>query len=130
MSAATELPDKSARDAASTLLGDNAFIEAGAGTGKSTTLVSRILNTITGPSPVSITSIAAITFTDRAGAELRHRVRERMAKRLEASNDTPADQQALATALGRSGLDQGLGYRVGDWQVAVSQRHRPQLASR
>ena len=99
MSAATELPDKSARDAASTLLGDNAFIEAGAGTGKSTTLVSRILNTITGPSPVSITSIAAITFTDRAGAELRHRVRERMAKRLEASNDTPADQQALATAL-------------------------------
>ncbi|MCX6413092.1 MAG: UvrD-helicase domain-containing protein, partial [Actinobacteria bacterium] len=99
MSAATELPDKSARDAASTLLGDNAFIEAGAGTGKSTTLVSRILNTITGPSPVSITSIAAITFTERAGAELRHRVRERMAKRLEASNDTPADQQALATAL-------------------------------
>ena len=99
MSAATELPDKSARDAASTLLGDNAFIEAGAGTGKSTTLVSRILNTITGPSPVSITSIAAITFTERAGAELRHRVRERMAKRLEASNDTPADQQALTTAL-------------------------------
>ena len=99
MSAVTELPDKSARDAASKLLGDNAFIEAGAGTGKSTTLVSRILNTITGPSPVSITSIAAITFTDRAGAELRHRVRERMAKRLEASNDTPADQQALATAL-------------------------------
>ena len=28
MSAVTELPDKSARDAASKLLGDNAFIEA------------------------------------------------------------------------------------------------------
>ena len=83
----------------STLLDDNAFIEAGAGTGKSTTLVSRILNTITGPSPVPVTSIAAITFTERAGAELRHRLRERIAKRLEAATDTPADREALTTAL-------------------------------
>ena len=99
MSPTDALPDQMARDAASTLLHINAFIEAGAGTGKSTTLVSRILNTITGPSPVPVTAIAAITFTERAGAELRHRLRERMAKRLDAATDTPADQLALATAL-------------------------------
>ena len=42
-----------------------------------------------------------------------------------------ADQrQALDTAFTGGGLDQGLGHGVGDGQVAVSQRHRPQLASR
>lgn len=99
MSPAEILPDQGARDAASTLLDDNAFIEAGAGTGKSTTLVSRILNTITGPSRVPITSIAAITFTERAGAELRHRLRERIATALKDGTGSPADQQVLTAAL-------------------------------
>ncbi len=99
MSTADALPDQADRDAAATLLADNAFIEAGAGTGKSTTLVSRILNSITSPSLVPVTSIAAITFTERAGAELRHRLRERITKRLEAAADTPADRDALTAAL-------------------------------
>ncbi|MBU6244123.1 MAG: UvrD-helicase domain-containing protein [Actinomycetales bacterium] len=103
MSTADRLPDQDARDAAASTLGLNAFIEAGAGTGKSTTLVSRILNTVTGPSPVAITSIAAITFTERAGAELRHRLRERIAGRLAKGVDDPADLRSLAAAL--EGLD-------------------------
>ena len=71
MSTTDVLPDQADRDAAATLLADNAFIEAGAGTGKSTTLVARILNTVTSPSLLPVTSIAAITFTEKAAAELR-----------------------------------------------------------
>lgn len=99
MSTADELPDRDARRLAATLLDDNAFIEAGAGTGKSTTLVSRILNTITGPSQTPVTSIAAITFTERAGAELRHRLRDRISTRLAAGTDSLVDQQLLTAAL-------------------------------
>lgn len=82
--------DRQARNAAPTNLRENAFIEAGAGTGKSTILVQRIVNTITGPGNVPVTQIAAITFTERAGAELRHRLREAIVKRLaefEAASD-------------------------------------------
>ena len=99
MSTAEELRDQDARTAASTLLSESAFIEAGAGTGKSTTLVERILNTLTDPAPLPITSIAAITFTDRAGAELRHRLREKVTKRLAKGTDSPADRQLLSAAL-------------------------------
>ena len=99
MSTAEELRDQDARTAASSLLSESAFIEAGAGTGKSTTLVERILNTLTGPGALPITSIAAITFTDRAGAELRHRLREKVTKRLAKGTDSPADRQLLSTAL-------------------------------
>ncbi|MFZ4487257.1 MAG: UvrD-helicase domain-containing protein, partial [Candidatus Nanopelagicales bacterium] len=99
MSTAEELHDQHARTAASTLLSESAFIEAGAGTGKSTTLVERILNTLMHPDPLPITSIAAITFTDRAGAELRYRLREKVTKRLAKGTDSPADRQLLSAAL-------------------------------
>ena len=99
MNSAQELPDQAARDAASTHLADNAFIEAGAGTGKSTTLVSRIVNTITGESALPITSIAAITFTERAGAELRHRLYKLIVNRINEGRDTAADVDDLTTAL-------------------------------
>lgn len=99
MTPAAVLPDQQARTLAAESLGDNAFIEAGAGTGKSTTLISRILNTVTAPSLVPITSIAAITFTERAGAELRHRLRERVTKHLAAEVETAENREALTKAL-------------------------------
>ena len=99
MTTAGELRDQDARTAASTLMSMSAFIEAGAGTGKSTTLVERIINTLTDPAPLPITSIAAITFTDRAGAELRHRLREKVTKRLAKGTDSPANRQLLSAAL-------------------------------
>ena len=49
------------------------FVEAGAGTGKTSALVGRILTLIEGG--VDIEAIAAITFTEKAAAELRHRLR-------------------------------------------------------
>jgi len=51
-------------------LDENLFVEAGAGTGKTTELVRRILALITS-GRTKVESIAAITFTEAAAAELR-----------------------------------------------------------
>ena len=51
------------------------FVEAGAGTGKTTALVARILELVTSGA-ATIDQVAAITFTDAAAAELRDRVYE------------------------------------------------------
>ncbi len=71
------LEDAKDRQLAQESLDSSLFIEAGAGTGKSTTLVDRIIATIQRPEPtIEIADIAAITFTQRAGAELRNKLRE------------------------------------------------------
>jgi ATP-dependent helicase/nuclease subunit A len=49
------------------------FVEAGAGTGKTTAIVERVVALV--QEGVPVTSIAAITFTESAAAELRARVR-------------------------------------------------------
>lgn len=67
-------PDQSARDLVADALGTTLFVEAGAGSGKTTALVSRVVNLVLGEVPIG--SIAAITFTEKAAAELRHRIRE------------------------------------------------------
>jgi ATP-dependent helicase/nuclease subunit A len=75
---AGDVGDADARDAIRTRLDDTLFVEAGAGTGKTAALVNRVVALVTadGPgSPVSMRSIAAITFTEKAAAELRGRIR-------------------------------------------------------
>ena len=52
------------------------FIDAGAGTGKTETIVKRIVDRLLGDSEVTMMNVAAITFTDKAGAELRNRFRK------------------------------------------------------
>lgn len=52
------------------------FVEAGAGTGKTTELVGRIVSLVAGGA--SLRGIAAITFTEKAAAELSDRVRARL----------------------------------------------------
>ena len=66
-------PDESERERIRTDLGATLFVEAGAGAGKTSSLVARIVNLVR--SGVPITSIAAITFTEKAAAELRSRTR-------------------------------------------------------
>ena len=74
MSAPRRLPrDHAARARAATDFATNLVVSAGAGTGKTTLLVERILNAVgSGVAPLS--AIAAITFTDKAAGELRHRL--------------------------------------------------------
>jgi len=66
------LPDDEARARIKSDLGTNLFVEAGAGSGKTTALVDRLVALIsTGTAKVD--EIAAVTFTRKAAAELRER---------------------------------------------------------
>jgi ATP-dependent helicase/nuclease subunit A len=69
------LIDQAARTRLLTDLDSTFFVEAGAGTGKTKTLVDRIVNLVA-KGRVRMEQLAAITFTDAAAAELRDRVRE------------------------------------------------------
>ncbi|MGB8858059.1 MAG: UvrD-helicase domain-containing protein [Ilumatobacteraceae bacterium] len=70
-------PDQADRDLVTGALGTTLFVEAGAGSGKTTALVQRVVNLIRSGVPVG--SIAAITFTEKAAAELRHKIRTALA---------------------------------------------------
>ena len=74
----TQPIDQPARDRIATDLDANLFVEAGAGAGKTSSLVGRIVALV--ESGVDIGSIAAITFTEKAAAELRHRLRSELTK--------------------------------------------------
>lgn len=79
--------DQSARDASERSLSKTTFIAAGAGTGKTTTIVNRIANAICEPGGLhTIERLVAITFTERAAAELKSRVRQEFQKRAEAGS--------------------------------------------
>lgn len=95
-----ELTDAEARIEIERATGETIFVEAGAGTGKTTALVSRILALIREGIPVS--EIAAITFTEKAAAELAERVR----KDLESANRDATDPVLKERyALAIDGLD-------------------------
>ncbi len=70
------LADQAARDRITSDLASTLFVEAGAGSGKTRALVDRVVALI--GSGVAMENIAAITFTEKAGAELRDRIRERL----------------------------------------------------
>ena len=72
--------DQAVRDRIEAELGTSLFVEAGAGAGKTTALVSRIVALIAS-GRAKVEEIAAITFTEAAAAELRERVREGLERR-------------------------------------------------
>jgi ATP-dependent helicase/nuclease subunit A len=82
-------PDEAQRHRIQSDLHATLFVEAGAGAGKTSSLVARIVNLV--QSGVPITGIAAITFTEKAAAELRSRTRQRLEAGL-----GPATDAALA----------------------------------
>jgi ATP-dependent exoDNAse (exonuclease V) beta subunit len=69
--------DSAARDAIRDLHDATLFVEAGAGTGKTTALVDRVVSLIA-RGRVTIRELAAITFTEAAAGELRDRIRYRL----------------------------------------------------
>ena len=81
--------DDRARRAATADLDRDLFLEAGAGTGKTTALVARIMALVR--SGVALSSIAAITFTEKAAAELRERLRRDL---VGASRRTASSEEA------------------------------------
>jgi ATP-dependent helicase/nuclease subunit A len=139
---ADDLPDREARDAIERERSRNVIVEAGAGTGKTHTLVSRILELIaptdpgtmstisststtpslsslsspsasfpsaaslttsasSQPCPLSLSRIAAITFTRKAAGELQLRIRQALLDRLATTPPHDNERRArLAAALG------------------------------
>ncbi len=99
------LPDRAARQRVVTDLDANLLVEAGAGSGKTTALVRRMVALVrTGHATVE--EIAAVTFTRKAAAELRERFQAEIEADLRAargaveSDVDPLEVERLATALG------------------------------
>ena len=87
--------DQANRDLATHVLTNSVFLDAGAGAGKSTTLISRIISVLKDTSnPLQIQEIVAITFTERAGTELRHKLRRAIIDEMKRSN-SPQMLEAL-----------------------------------
>lgn len=87
------LKDQADRDKASGDLSRSYIVEAAAGTGKTTLLVARLLNLIRKKGALP-EEIVAITFTERAAAELKMKLQEELQKAIagEHDPDTPPDQ--------------------------------------
>ena len=83
----TAPPDQAARDRITSDLASTLFVEAGAGTGKTSALVDRVLALVT-TGEAALRFIAAITFTEKAGDELRDRIRRELEEHAATSPDT------------------------------------------
>ena len=73
-------------------LDETLFVEASAGTGKTTSLVGRVVN-LAASGRTTLARIAAITFTEAAAAELRDRIRQELEKAAEDSSLAEAERQ-------------------------------------
>ena len=75
----------------------NVLVMAGAGTGKTYTLVERCLHCLGAePSPASLEEILVVTFTEAAAAEMRRRLREQLEEKLRAAPDEPRWTEQIA----------------------------------
>ncbi len=87
-----QVPDQAAREAAATTFDRNVVVIAGAGTGKTTLLVNRLLYLLMRRSdPLDLSRIVALTFTNKAATEMKLRLRERLRSLMTLeSRDNPA----------------------------------------
>lgn len=90
--------DQPARQAIVERLDINMVVEAGAGTGKTTSLIGRILAIVT-TGRADMGQIAAITFTDAAAAELRERIRESLEDAVDCPDLQPEERERCAAAV-------------------------------
>ena len=97
--------DHAARTEIRTHLDATQFVEAGAGTGKTTALVARILELV-GSGEATIDHLAAITFTEAAAAELRDRVYEALERASTEGHGAtgPSEPSPLTGSPGRRAL--------------------------
>src|SRR5215467_12575621 len=85
------LADFEDRFLAETTWDRNVVVMAGAGTGKTTILVNRILNLLMRePNPLVITEVVAVTFTNKAAMEMKQRLRVQLLLLTEQDNEMMA----------------------------------------
>ena len=95
MSESLTLTDSQDRLLAETTWDRNVVVVAGAGTGKTTILVNRILNLLLRePNPLAITEVVALTFTNKAAAEMKQRLRAQLLRLTEQADDLSATFRA------------------------------------
>ncbi len=90
--------DETEREQIRTLLDENMCVEAGAGTGKTTVLVARIVN-ILASGKANVRELAVMTFTEKAAAELASRVRSGLETSLTATDPGSVEHVRIAEAL-------------------------------
>ena len=89
--------DAGVREEIRTRVDVNMCVEAGAGTGKTTVMVDRVVR-IAASGHARMDEIAVITFTEKAAAELAARVREQLDLALRASEDD-GERERLSAAI-------------------------------
>jgi ATP-dependent helicase/nuclease subunit A len=92
------LQDQAARDLAEKALDRSLLVEASAGTGKTSVLVARIVNIVLEQGTL-LTRIAALTFTEKAAAEMKTRVRTALDQAIQNAADA-RDELRLERARG------------------------------
>jgi len=90
--------DQDTRDAIATRVRSNMIVEAGAGTGKTTVLVDRIVRIIAS-GHAAVHELAVITFTEKAAAELSARVRQGLEDALADEATTPEERTRIESAI-------------------------------
>ena len=103
MTARRPAPDQRDRDRAIRARDVNVVADAGAGTGKTTLLVARLVSLVApeddGPA-LELPRVAAITFTRKAAGELKLRIREALLRELARADLSERRRARLAAALG------------------------------
>ena len=95
--------DAQARRIIGEQLDETLFVEASAGTGKTASLVGRVVNLVT-TGRTTLDRIAAITFTEAAAAELRDRVRQGLEEA--SADESRSEEERSRCRQGITDLDQ------------------------
>ena len=93
----SDLADAAARERIRTDLTTNLLVEAGAGSGKTTALVRRLLQHVLAGTPIE--QVAAVTFTRKAADELRERLQLRLEEAIRDATFDATAHDRCATAL-------------------------------
>lgn len=89
------MPDRETRDRAVTASDANVVVTAGAGTGKTSLLIDRILHVLTRRDHrLSLTNVVALTFTKKAAREMKIRLRRRLQLMYEIASGAHGDGRA------------------------------------
>lgn len=91
-------PDQTARDRIATDLDTTFLVEAGAGSGKTTCLVTRMVALVR-EGRAGVRNIAAVTFTRKAAAELRERFQEQLEAEVRAADGDKGGAEILRRSL-------------------------------
>lgn len=78
--------------------GTSVALSAGAGCGKTTVLTARFLGDLEGPTAYPLSSVIALTFTEKAARELRQRIRQQCRERIQAG-ENPVQWRAILRGL-------------------------------